>query len=127
GPPEAYAWLAANSMRFHFLKRYSWENWHFGYLLNPSSAPDAADGRVSSTLPSFVPAAYVPDIVAASQRWSVSAILLAAQIAQESNFQPGVVSSAGAEGIAQFMPGTAAAMGLRDPFDPKAAIDAEAH
>jgi len=33
----------------------------------------------------------------------------------------------GAEGIAQFMPGTAAAYGLRNPFDPDAAIDAQAH
>src|SRR4029077_19107832 len=57
----------------------------------------------------------------------VSAILLAAQLAQESGFDPGIVSPAGAEGIAQFMPGTAAAMGLRDPFDPRQAIDAQAH
>ncbi|MGH2952164.1 MAG: lytic transglycosylase domain-containing protein, partial [Solirubrobacterales bacterium] len=30
-------------------------------------------------------------------------------------------------GIAQFMPATAAAYGLGDPFDPEAAIDAQAH
>lgn len=36
------------------------------------------------------------------------------------------MSSAGAEGIAQFMPGTAAAVGLRDPFDPRASIHAQA-
>ena len=30
-------------------------------------------------------------------------------------------------GIAQFMPGTARSYGLRDPFDPDAAIDAQAH
>jgi len=29
GPPSAYAWLAANAGRFHFLKRYAWEPWHF--------------------------------------------------------------------------------------------------
>ena len=45
----------------------------------------------------------------------------------ESNFDPFAVSPAGAEGIAQFMPATAAAYGLRDPFDPVAAIDAQAH
>jgi D-alanyl-D-alanine carboxypeptidase/Putative Flp pilus-assembly TadE/G-like len=28
GPPGAYAWLAANSARFGFIKRYSWEAWH---------------------------------------------------------------------------------------------------
>ena len=45
----------------------------------------------------------------------------------ESNFDPFAVSPAGAQGIAQFMPGTAAAYGLDDPFDPVAAIDAQAH
>jgi soluble lytic murein transglycosylase-like protein len=52
--------------------------------------------------------------------------LLAAQLYAESGFNPFAVSPAGAEGIAQFMPGTAEAMGLDDPFDPVAAIDAQA-
>src|ERR1700678_444911 len=41
---------------------------------------------------------------------------------QESNFRPNVSSSAGAQGVAQFMPGTAGERGLVDPFDPEAAI-----
>lgn len=41
---------------------------------------------------------------------------------QESSFRPGVVSRAGAQGAAQFMPGTAAERGLADPFDPEQAI-----
>src|SRR5271156_14735 len=41
---------------------------------------------------------------------------------QESNFRPNVSSPAGALGIAQFMPGTAGARGLADPFDPESAI-----
>ena len=45
---------------------------------------------------------------------------------QESRFQPGVVSSAGAQGVAQFMPATAASMGLENPFDPLQAIPASA-
>ena len=45
----------------------------------------------------------------------------------ESNFNPFAVSPAGAQGIAQFMPGTAAAYGLDDPFDAESAIDAQAH
>jgi soluble lytic murein transglycosylase-like protein len=45
----------------------------------------------------------------------------------ESNFDPYAVSSAGAEGIAQFIPSTAAAYGLRDPFDPAEAMEAQAH
>lgn len=45
---------------------------------------------------------------------------------QESRFQPEVVSSAGAQGVAQFMPETAASMGLENPFDPLQAIPASA-
>jgi len=41
---------------------------------------------------------------------------------RESSFRAGVVSRAGAEGIAQFMPTTAQAHGLADPFDPEQAI-----
>lgn len=45
----------------------------------------------------------------------------------ESGFDPFAVSPAGAQGLAQFMPDTAAAYGLADPFDPVAAIEAQAH
>lgn len=45
---------------------------------------------------------------------------------QESRFSPGVVSNAGAQGIAQFMPGTASDMGVDNPFDPLDAIPASA-
>ncbi len=41
---------------------------------------------------------------------------------RESSFRAAVVSPAGAEGIAQFMPGTAQERGLADPFDPEQAI-----
>ncbi|MGH6663295.1 MAG: lytic transglycosylase domain-containing protein [Pseudolabrys sp.] len=45
---------------------------------------------------------------------------------QESGFKPDVVSSAGAEGIAQFMPQTSSDIGLDNPFDPLPAIRASA-
>jgi hypothetical protein len=45
---------------------------------------------------------------------------------QESNFRPGAISSAGALGIAQFMPETATDRGLDNPFDPLQAIPASA-
>ena len=80
-----------------------------------------------ATLPSFVPSRFREPLAAAARRWRVSAALLAAQLLAESNFNPFAVSPAGAQGIAQFMPGTAAAYGLADPFDPVAAIDAQAH
>lgn len=41
---------------------------------------------------------------------------------QESRFSSRAVSPKGAQGIAQFMPGTAVERGLADPFDPEQAI-----
>jgi hypothetical protein len=131
GPPAAYGWLARNAERFHFVQRYAHEPWHYGYTLNPRSTPDQArgagrpgDGR--SAVPAFVPAAYAAPIARAASRLNVSAALLAAQLYVESGFDPFAVSPAGARGIAQFMPGTARAYGLDDPFDPAAAIQAQA-
>jgi len=130
GPPAAYAWLEANCGRFGFIKRYAWEDWHFGYGRNIGSASVGFGGRSGdgrSAVPSFVPSRFHDAIVRASQRWNVGAALLSAQIYAESNFNPFARSPAGAQGIAQFMPGTAAALGLRNPFDPDEAIDAQAH
>jgi Transglycosylase SLT domain/D-alanyl-D-alanine carboxypeptidase len=130
GPKTAYAWLAANAPRFHFVQRYAWEPWHWGYALNAQSKPGTGDGAAGvshGAVPGFVPPRYAPLLAAAAQRWNVSAALLAAQLYAESNFNPFAVSGAGAEGIAQFMPGTAHALGLDDPFDAAQAIDAQAH
>jgi Transglycosylase SLT domain/D-alanyl-D-alanine carboxypeptidase len=131
GPPAAYGWLEANADRFGFTKRYAWEAWHYGYTRSPGSSSvgfgaRGGDGRATRAVQSFVPARFAPLIIRAAQRWGVSAHLLAAQLYAESNFNPFARSPAGAQGIAQFMPGTAAAMGLLDPFDPEAAINAQA-
>ncbi len=128
GPQAAYGWLASNAGRFHFVQRYEWEPWHYGYTLNARSTErTGGDGATRGALPPFVPERYAPVLARAAQRWNVSAALLAAQIYAESNFNPFARSPAGAQGIAQFMPGTARAMGLTNPFDAVAAIDAQAH
>ncbi len=46
---------------------------------------------------------------------------------KESRFRTNAISPKGAQGIAQFMPGTAARRKLTDPFDPIEAIPASAH
>ncbi len=45
---------------------------------------------------------------------------------RESAFRTDAVSPKGAQGIAQFMPGTASERGLADPFDPESALPASA-
>lgn len=133
GPPSAYAWLARHAGRFHFVKRYPHEPWHFGYSINPGTtsvgygARATGDGRDGGSLPAFVPERFAAPIARAAQRWSVSAGLLAAQIYRESSFNPFARSPAGALGISQFMPATARAYGVADPFDPVEAIDGQAH
>lgn len=131
GPSSAYGWLLARATKMGWVRRYPWEPWHFGWAANAGTAsvgygagarPEPRSGRV----PDFVPAQFAPAFAAAAQRWNVSAALLAAQAYRESNFNPMARSPAGAQGIAQFMPGTAAAYGLKNPFDPAAAIDAQA-
>jgi len=137
GPETAYGWLAANAGHFGFVQRYSWEPWHFGYDAGPAPCSQAGnavgasgggDGAlVGGSLPPFVPAQFRGMITSAAGHWNVSAALLAGQLMAESGFDPNAGSPAGAQGIAQFIPSTAAAYGLRDPFDPAEAIDAEAH
>jgi hypothetical protein len=141
GPESAYGWLAANASRFGFVQRYSWESWHYGFDRPPApcsaagnsvgadGATDGGDGSLSggAGLPAFVPSRFRVSLLRAASRWNVSAALLAAQLMAESNFNPFAVSPAGAQGIAQFIPSTAASYGLRNPFDPVEAMDAQAH
>src|SRR5262252_261397 len=61
----------------------------------------------------------------AAQKAGIDPDIFVRQIQQESGFNPNAQSPAGAQGIAQFMPGTAQGMGV-DPHDPYAALDAAA-
>ncbi|MEQ6901953.1 transglycosylase SLT domain-containing protein [Nocardioides sp. YIM 152588] len=75
------------------------------------------DARVASTVP------YANLINAAASRTGVPGELIAAVARQESGFDPTAVSSAGAQGLMQLMPGTAAGLGVTNSFDPAQAID----
>ena len=73
---------------------------------------------------------YSSTIASAAKKHNVSVALLTALLEQESAFDEDVItgkrtSSAGAQGIAQFMPATAKQFGI-DPLDPKQAIPAAA-
>ena len=138
GPSSAYGWLAANAGRFGFVQRYSWEAWHFGFAGRPgallaggrSRRGGRGRGRVCSPRPACPPSSRrstATPILRSAARWNVPPALMAGQLMAESGFDPTAGSPAGAQGIAQFMPSTAAAYGLTNPYDPVAAIDAEAH
>lgn len=65
-------------------------------------------------------------IQAVSNAQNIPEAFLARLIWKESRFDPNAVSPVGAQGIAQFMPGTAKLRGLKDPFEPHQAIAASA-
>jgi hypothetical protein len=79
-----------------------------------------ATGRVAPGTP------YGDLFTRAEQRYGVDAGLLAAVAKQESGFDPGALSPAGAQGLMQLMPATARGLGVSDPFDPAQAVDGAA-
>jgi soluble lytic murein transglycosylase-like protein len=66
---------------------------------------------------------YASLINAAAQKYDVDAGLISAVIKAESNYNANAVSSCGASGLMQLMPGTAASLGVTDVFDPQQNID----
>ncbi len=87
-----------------------------------STTSTAAASRVLAQ----APAAYQKLFLAAEEKYGVPADLLAAVAKQESDFNPRVVSSAGARGLMQLMPGTARGLGVTNSFDPAQAVDGAA-
>jgi hypothetical protein len=83
-----------------------------------ATAPSAGAGALGG-----VP--YADLFTRAANRHGVEASLLAAVASQESGFNTQAVSPAGARGLMQFMPGTAAGLGV-NPLDPTSAIDGAA-
>src|SRR5689334_20008491 len=93
------------------------------------SARRADDGRASTAKPETdkpAPRLTVEEIcrtlAQAAADNGVPEELFTRLIWQESRFDPAAISPAGAQGIAQFMPGTAAARGLGDAFEPLDAL-----
>ncbi|QHQ35998.1 lytic transglycosylase domain-containing protein [Algicella marina] len=75
-------------------------------------------------------ATFVPDVCRVvehvSRRNGLDPNFMTRLVWKESLFDPGAVSHAGAQGIAQFIPDTAARRGLHDPFNPAESLAASA-
>jgi len=117
-----YPWLVRHAGAFGFVQRYSWENWHWGFVAGCGAGQPGATGVAATALPAWVPAGYRATIEASARVAGVAPVLLAALLEAESGFDPHAVSPAGARGIAQFMPATARGLGVHDPFDAAQAI-----
>jgi soluble lytic murein transglycosylase-like protein len=95
----------------------------FASLASPvgTATTTAAAAATTSTLPAGTP--FGAEITAAAQRNGIDPALLAGLIKQESGFNPNARSGAGAQGLTQLMPGTAAGLGVTNPLDPAQAIE----
>jgi len=82
-----------------------------------STSVDAGSGSVP----------YEQQIEAAAQKYGIDPAVLKGLIKQESGFNPNAGSSAGAQGLTQLMPGTAASLGVTNVHDPAQSIDGGAH
>ena len=102
-------------------------------LITPAAAGSASDtlpptgptrlGRVPART---LPAELLRIIDTAASRSSVSPELIRAVMEAESHFEPAAVSSRGAIGLMQLLPGTARRFGALDPFDPAQNVTAGA-
>lgn len=84
------------------------------------NAPDIAVAPADNA--AQVPEAYRAQVTELAARYDLSPSLIEALVWQESRWRPGAVSSAGARGLAQLMPGTARQMGV-NADDPDANLE----
>jgi soluble lytic murein transglycosylase-like protein len=100
----------------------------------PASAPASGfDAQLASAMAPGTTAATQPasgasnpfsqEISAAAARNGVDPSLLTGLIRAESGFDPNATSAAGAQGLTQLMPGTAASLGVTNPLDPTQSIE----
>jgi soluble lytic murein transglycosylase-like protein len=92
----------------------------------PGLGATAGAGATAATGGSGGPGPYKAEIDAAAAKYGLDPALLRGLIRAESNFDPNAGSPAGAQGLCQLMPGTAASLGCTNVHDPAQNIDAGA-
>lgn len=92
--------------------------------LTPQTAPPPATTATAQPAPAPTTMSMDELVREASARQRLDPDFVNSVIKAESNFYPRAVSSKGAQGLMQLMPGTAAKLGVRDPFDPRANVEA---
>jgi hypothetical protein len=88
-------------------------------LFGPSEPATSVDVSADFHLPAWDREALEPFIQEAATVHGMSPSLIRAVIQTESRFNPLAVSSVGAQGLMQLMPGTARHVGIENPFDPR--------
>jgi len=89
--------------------------------LSPTTATGAAGAPAAPGAPGATP--FAAEISAAAARNGVDPSVLTGLIRAESNFDPNAGSPAGAQGLTQLMPATAAGLGVANPLDPVQSIE----
>jgi len=94
-----------------------------GRAVDPGPLLRAAPTGSAQRIERIAALPYGQAILQAARRYGLDPALLAAMVKVESGFDPRAVSPAGAKGLLQLMDTTAAALGVRDPFDPTQNLD----
>src|SRR5438128_2630449 len=93
-------------------------NASFNTQLSGAMAPQSSTTPAASGSGTVSGGQYDQLINQAAAKYGIDPALLKGLIQQESGFDPNSTSGAGAVGLTQLMPGTAAALGVSNPRDP---------